>query len=419
VAEEKENARIAAESAKADKLEKERITAEKMKADELERERLIAEKAAAASDEKERIATANAKAKAAEKAVALAEAKRKENIAAKVENTETIINEDAKTIAIKSPDDETAKEQAARYNRQTLELQKEGDRKAGWLLSGRKKESRKKFDDSKEKPKKEVAKEEGITPRETPVKQEGMLKQANIPISIADMDSDPALNKANVVPSPKLKRYYFPIQELETAKAYCFVSNNNSRDTAYWLMKSLSFGGKSYLITEKYDNNLVMTSSSRERINELGAFVEDYTAYERSGLNGLVAVEYWVEEDEGYKWNMDDGSFAMVSMNYNSNDFPNYDITAYRERHLIDTNSSYVLNNKTLPTIILEDRQTTVYVDNKNNEESYPSSYENYFAEGVGLVKFTINKRDKGFTLACTYVLSHIISYDDWQQITK
>jgi hypothetical protein len=425
----KEEAAIAEAKAKADRLEKERIAKEeaaiaeaKAKTDRLERERIAAEKEKADNLEKERIATAkeDARKKAAELATAKqaemkAEEERKKNLAKTATNTETIINEDAKTVATKE-DNETEKEKAARYARQNLELQKEGDKKAGWLLSKKEKEERKTFDN---KPENTVANEEAIAPRETTPQPERMLKQANIPISIADMDSDPALNKINAVPSPTLKKYYFPIQTLETAKAYCFVSGGSTIDTTYWLMKSLSFGGKSYLITEKYDHSFVMTSSSRERINELGAYVEDYTAYESSGLGGSIAVEYWVEDDEGFKWNMDNGVFAMVSMNFNSSDFPNYDITAYRERHLINSNATYIFKGKTLPAVVLEDRQTTVYVDNKSNEESYPSSYENYFAEGIGLVKFTINKRDKGFTLARTYTLSHIIPYEDWQRITK
>jgi hypothetical protein len=431
----KEEIAIAKAKEEADRLEKERITKEeiaiakaKEEADRLEKERITKEEMAIAKAkeeadrlEKERIATAKAKEEARQKAVELAaakqaemkaEEKRKKNLATAATNTETIINEDARTIGTEEIE-ETEKEKAARYARQTLAIQKEGDKKTGWLLS--KKESRKTFDNESED---EVKIQEPIVPREAGPKPERMLTKANIPISIADMDRDPALSKVNNVPPPALKKYYFPIQNLETAKAYCFVSGGSTIDTTYWLMKSLSFGGKSYLITEKYDHNFVMTSSSRERINELGAYVEDYTAYENSGLGGSIAVEYWVEDDEGFKWNMDDG-FAMVSMNFNSNDFPNYDITAYRERHLINSNATYDFENKTLAAVVLEDRQTTVYVDNKNNEESYPSSYENYFAEGVGLVKFTINKRDKGFTLARTYILSHIIPYENWQQISK
>ena len=431
----KEEIAILNAKAEADRLEKERITKEeiaiakaKEEADRLEKERITKEEMAIAKAkeeadrlEKERIATAKAKEEARQKAVELAaakqaemkaEEKRKKNLATAATNTETIINEDARTIGTEEIE-ETEKEKAARYARQTLAIQKEGDKKTGWLLS--KKESRKTFDNESED---EVKIQEPIVPREAGPKPERMLTKANIPISIADMDRDPALSKVNNVPPPALKKYYFPIQNLETAKAYCFVSGGSTIDTTYWLMKSLSFGGKSYLITEKYDHNFVMTSSSRERINELGAYVEDYTAYENSGLGGSIAVEYWVEDDEGFKWNMDDG-FAMVSMNFNSNDFPNYDITAYRERHLINSNATYDFENKTLAAVVLEDRQTTVYVDNKNNEESYPSSYENYFAEGVGLVKFTINKRDKGFTLARTYILSHIIPYENWQQISK
>jgi hypothetical protein len=431
----KEEIAILKAKAEADRLEKERITKEeiaiakaKEEADRLEKERITKEEMAIAKAkeeadrlEKERIATAKAKEEARQKAVELAaakqaemkaEEKRKKNLATAATNTETIINEDARTIGTEEIE-ETEKEKAARYARQTLAIQKEGDKKTGWLLS--KKESRKTFDNE---PENEVKIQEPIAPREAGPKPERMLTKANIPISIADMDRDPALSKVNNVPPPALKKYYFPIQNLETAKAYCFVSGGSTIDTTYWLMKSLSFGGKSYLITEKYDHNFVMTSSSRERINELGAYVEDYTAYENSGLGGSIAVEYWVEDDEGFKWNMDDG-FAMVSMNFNSNDFPNYDITAYRERHLINSNATYDFENKTLAAVVLEDRQTTVYVDNKNNEESYPSSYENYFAEGVGLVKFTINKRDKGFTLARTYILSHIIPYENWQQISK
>lgn len=428
-------AAAAADKAEADRLEREQIAKEeiailnaKAEADRLEKERITKEEMAIAKAkeeadrlEKERIATAKAKEEARQKAVELAaakqaemkaEEKRKKNLATAATNTETIINEDARTIGTEEIE-ETEKEKAARYARQTLAIQKEGDKKTGWLLS--KKESRKTFDNESED---EVKIQEPIAPREAGPKPERMLTKANIPISIADMDRDPALSKVNNVPPPALKKYYFPIQNLETAKAYCFVSGGSTIDTTYWLMKSLSFGGKSYLITEKYDHNFVMTSSSRERINELGAYVEDYTAYENSGLGGSIAVEYWVEDDEGFKWNMDDG-FAMVSMNFNSNDFPNYDITAYRERHLINSNATYDFENKTLAAVVLEDRQTTVYVDNKNNEESYPSSYENYFAEGVGLVKFTINKRDKGFTLARTYILSHIIPYENWQQISK
>ena len=419
-----EKERLAKEAAIAEaKAEKERLAKEAAIAEaEAEKERIAAKKAEADKLEAERIALA--KEEARKKAIELAAAKqaekeadeeRKKNLAKIATNTETVINEDAKTVATKEID-ETEKERAARYARQTLELQKEGDKKAGWLLSKKEKEERKTFDNQ---PENAVANEAPIAPRETTSQPERMLSQANIPISIADMDSDPALNKINAVPSPTLKKYYFPIQDLETAKAYCFVSSGSTIDTTYWLMKSISFGGKSYLITEKYDHNFVMTSSSRERINELGAYVEDYTAYESSGLGGSIAVEYWVEDDEGFKWNMDNGSFAMVSMNFNSSDFPNYDITAYRERHLINGNATYSFKDKTLPAIVLEDRQTTVYVDNKSNEESYPSSYENYFAEGIGLVKFTINKRDKGFTLARTYTLSHIIPYDDWQRITK
>lgn len=423
-----EEAAIAEAKAEAERLEKERLAKEAAIAEakaKAERERLAAEKEAADKLEKERIAAAKAKEDARKKAEELAAAKRaeiaaeeerKKNLAKIATNTETIINEDAKTVATKEID-ETEKEKAARYARQTLELQKEGDKKAGWLLSKKEKEERKTFNNTTENT---STAENTTEPRETTTPQpERILKQANIPISIADMDSDPVLNKINAVPPPVLKKYYFPIKELETAKAYCFVSSGTTIDTTYWLMKSITFGGKSYLITEKYDNKFVMTSSSRERINELGAYVEDYTAYENSGLGGTIAIEYWVEDDEGFKWNMEDGGFAMVSMNFNSSDFPNYDITAYRERHLINGNATYNFENQTLPAVVLEDRQTTVYVDNKSNEESYPSSYENYFAEGIGLVKFTINKRDKGFTLARTYTLSHIIPYEDWQRITK
>ena len=151
----------------------------------------------------------------------------------------------------------------------------------------------------------------------------------------------------------------------------------------------------------------------------MGAYVEDYTAYESDGLGTVIPVEYWVEDNESYKWNIQDKEFAMLSMNFNSSEFPNYDITTYRERHLINNTTSIDYGGESLAAIVFEDRQTTVYVDNKDNEESYPSSFENHFAEGVGLVKYIINKQDKGLTLSRTYVLQKVISYDEWQNKVK
>ena len=391
------------EAEQALKLQKSEELAVKAEQERLEREAKIA----AAKAEQERLEREKAE------AVAAAKAKAEKEAAIAAENRQRTTKEETETT--KKTEEETEKERAARYANQNLDLYKEDDKKAKWKLSNRKTFSKRK--DSKTSPADEL--ESAVTETTSGERKEQTLVNANIPVSLAGMESDPVMNKIDNIPTPTLKSYYFPIEKLETAKAYCYISNDGSPDTTYWLMKSITFAGKSFLITEKYNNNFVMISSSRERINEVGAYIESFTAYESSGLGGTQAVEYWVEDDEGFRWNMDDGKFAMVSMNYNSSDFPNYDITSYRERHFLDKNGVFTFENRDLKTIVLEDRQTTVYVDNKNNEESYPSSCENHYAKGIGLVKYTINKQDKGFTLARTYRLTRTISYSEWQNLIK
>ncbi len=391
------------EAEQALKLQKSEELAVKAEQERLER----AAKIAAAKAEQERLEREKAE------AVAAAKAKAEKEAAIAAENRQRTTKEETETT--KKTEEETEKERAARYANQNLDLYKEDDKKAKWKLSNRKTFSKRK--DSKTSPADEL--ESAVTETTSGERKEQTLVNANIPVSLAGMESDPVMNKIDNIPIPTLKSYYFPIEKLETAKAYCYISNDGSPDTTYWLMKSITFAGKSFLITEKYNNNFVMISSSRERINEVGAYIESFTAYESSGLGGTQAVEYWVEDDEGFRWNMDDGKFAMVSMNYNSSDFPNYDITSYRERHFLDKNGVFTFDNRDLKTIVLEDRQTTVYVDNKNNEESYPSSCENHYAKGIGLVKYTINKQDKGFTLARTYRLTRTISYSEWQNLIK
>ena len=419
---------VAAAKAKAEKEEKERLAKAKIEREKAEAAKLAALKAEAERKEKERleqerlereakIAAAKAEQERLERekaeAVAAAKAKAEKAAAIAAENRQRTTKEETETT--KKTEEETEKERAARYANQNLDLYKEDDEKARWKLSNRKTFSKRK--PSKTSPDDEL--ESAVTETTSGERKEQTLVNANIPVSLAGMESDPVMSKIDNIPTPTLKSYYFPIEKLETAKAYCYISNDGSPDTTYWLMKSITFAGKSFLITEKYNNNFVMISSSRERINEVGAYIESFTAYESSGLGGTQAVEYWVEDDEGFRWNMDDGKFAMVSMNYNSSDFPNYDITSYRERHFLDKNGVFTFENRDLKTIVLEDRQTTVYVDNKNNEESYPSSCENHYAKGIGLVKYTINKRDKGFTLARTYQLTRTISYSEWQNLIK
>ena len=401
-------AKIEREKAEAAKLAALKAEAARKEKERLEQERLEREaKIAAAKAEQERLEREKAE------AVAAAKAKAEKEAAIAAENRQRTTKEETETT--KKTEEETEKERAARYANQNLDLYKEDDKKAKWKLSNRKIFSKRK--DSKTSPADEL--ESAVTETTSGERKEQTLVNANIPVSLAGMESDPVMNKIDNIPTPTLKSYYFPIEKLETAKAYCYISNDGSPDTTYWLMKSITFAGKSFLITEKYNNNFVMISSSRERINEVGAYIESFTAYESSGLGGTQAVEYWVEDDEGFRWNMDDGKFAMVSMNYNSSDFPNYDITSYRERHFLDKNGVFTFENRDLKTIVLEDRQTTVYVDNKNNEESYPSSCENHYAKGIGLVKYTINKQDKGFTLARTYRLTRTISYSEWQNLIK
>ena len=255
---------------------------------------------------------------------------------------------------------------------------------------------------------------------DTPVNQaeEGSTVDDNTPISLDIIESDVASETQEIL-APTLKPFYFPIDELEAAKAYRYVPDDGSSDTTYWLMKTIAFGGKSFLITEKYDHNFTLIASIRERLNEVGAFVESYTAYENNGLGGAQAVEYWIDDNEEFRWNMDNGRFAMVTMNYNSNEFLNYDITSYRERHFREKSGSFSYQNRTVETIILEDKLVTVYVDNKNNEESYPSSCENHFAVGIGLVKYTIFNKGDGFSVARTYTLDRIMDYNEWQRISQ
>ena len=238
------------------------------------------------------------------------------------------------------------------------------------------------------------------------------------PISLDIIESDVASGEQEIL-TPTLKPFYFPIDELEAAKAYRYVPDDGSSDTTYWLMKTIAFGEKSFLITEKYNHNFTLIASSRERLNEVGAFVESYTAYENNGLGGAQAVEYWIEDNEEFRWNMDNGRFAMVTMNYNSNEFLNYDITSYRERHFREKSGSFSYQNRAVETVILEDKLVTVYVDNKNNEDSYPSSCENHFALGIGLVKYTVFNQGDGFSVARTYTLDRIIDYSEWQRISQ
>lgn len=248
---------------------------------------------------------------------------------------------------------------------------------------------------------------------------EGSKVDDNTPISLDIIEEDVDLDKVQDIPAPTLKPFYFPVDELETAKAYCYVPDDGSSDTTYWLMKTISFGGKSFLITEKYDHNFTMLSSSRERLNEIGAYLESYTAYENSGLGGSQAVEYWIEDNEAFRWNMADGRFAMVTMNYNSNEFLNYDITSYRERYFRNKGDSFIFQDRVVETIVFEDKLVTVYVDNKNNEDSYPSSHEHHFALGIGLVKYTIFNQGDGFSVARTYTLDSILDYKTWQTLSQ
>lgn len=215
-----------------------------------------------------------------------------------------------------------------------------------------------------------------------------------------------------------LKNYYFPIESLEKAKAYRYISMGDNPDTTYWLMKALNFNGQTFLITETYDSRFKLQLVTRELVDERGVFVMDYTSYEVDGLGEAKTIECGIDEDEGFRWNMSEGDKITLALNYNSSLYPNYDIVTQRDRYFVNQDD-YVYKGKTLRTIVLEDKETTVYTDHTDSKEEYASIYKHHYAEGVGLVKYMVKKNTKAIKEAKVYQLQGILSYKEWQALNS
>ena len=444
---------------KADKEEADRIAKEKKAVEEAEAKRLIAEKAKADKEAADRIAKRQKEEEAnrllAEKQKELedkAAAKKAALLAVKQleKDNETLANVDVKTKATKKKVVETGKEKAMRMAREKLLMEREGK---DYTMTNRKpskeivpptntvsnEEENVEIVNTDRGLSKEKIRHTNSLPIKTNINQP-KIDFAEAPMTAvappkpkgAKLPSDLIATKRVVkkkaileevtkmdLPSNTLKDYYFPVENLENAKAYRYIAEGDFPDTTYWLMKALTFNGKNFLITETYDSKFQLKQSIKEMVNENGVFLMDYTSYEIDGLGEINNVIAGVDDDESFKWKMEKGDKIAMSLNYNSSLYPNYDITTYRERTFVNESESVIFDGQALRTVMFEDKETAIFTDNKDEQETYASTYFNQYAEGIGLVKYVVNKNSKDNSEFKTYKLNKIMSYDEWQTIHK
>lgn len=416
---------------KADKEAADRITKQQKEA---AAKQLLAEKQKALQD------------KAAAKKAALLAVKQLEK------DNETLANVDVKTKATKKKVVETGKEKAMRMAREKLGMEKEGkdyqptarkakkeivpptntvstDEEKIEIVNTARGLSKEKISHTNSLPIKTNINQPKIDFAEAPmtavappkISPKGAKLPSDLVATKRVVKKKPILEEVTKMdlPSNTLKDYYFPVENLENAKAYRYIAEGDFPDTTYWLMKALTFNGKNFLITETYDSKFQLKQSVKEMVNKNGVFLMDYTSYEIDGLGEVNNVIAGVDDDESFKWKMEKGDKIAMSLNYNSSLYPNYDITTYRERTFVNESESVIFDGQALRTVMFEDKETAIFTDNRDEQETYASTYFNQYAEGIGLVKYVVNKNSKDNSEFKTYKLNKIMSYDEWQKIHK
>jgi len=196
------------------------------------------------------------------------------------------------------------------------------------------------------------------------------------------------------IQSSNLRLYYFPFYDLERGRVYVYRSSTIFNEHFYIALKSRTEGGKNYLYTEQFDNDLNMLTRSKELIDNNQVSIVEFSVV-IDGTDTYVKIE---RNNSVFFWD-----FAEPTLFIGTNDGGNYQIRRMFQKAFVN----YLHQGINYPS---------AYITQDGSGELYDKVMKNYnmtdlyFAKGLGLIAFKIqrNKTEE-------FVLDRMLNMNEWR----
>ena len=222
-----------------------------------------------------------------------------------------------------------------------------------------------------------------------------------------------------VVSSKKLRKYYFPVEELEKPKVYYYKSGEKSDQHLFWKLSKKVEDGKTYLITDAFtyseNGEIQKVEEIKERITEEGSFVVKYVQYEYDDLGNTFKLNSTMKDSCVFKWEMTSEKEIEWFFSNESVIFENYTHSISKKRTLVGTDQKVNYNETKNKAIQFSDHFTTKYTNRSTGsvDKTYEMNQTSYYSKGIGMVKYNRQFEDGS---GITFKLHDIMSLDEWNK---
>lgn len=230
-------------------------------------------------------------------------------------------------------------------------------------------------------------------------------------------------NHQSCTEGESLMDFYYPKDDLKSAKIYKFVSRLNPKlSPNYWWIQSIQKDDKEYLATINFDQRFMPLQIGIEEITEAGAFMDKLVFIEHDSIKGTVHHNHIsILKDNLFPFcATKGGGVYLYSLEWATPKVNDYIYTLYRNRrYLRDT----IINDKVAKIFSVND-EIDIYLEDQGYTQPQIRGFEIY-AEGKGLVQYV-----KAFdsSEAISYELDTIfdadsfnsengINFTEWEEI--
>lgn len=198
-----------------------------------------------------------------------------------------------------------------------------------------------------------------------------------------------------------LKRYYFPLHELEKEKIYTYKCEaRDSLDDQLWVIRSEIRDGKTVMLGKIRQSDGTLTHQWREEECSTGVVMTDYSM----SLNKDKAVSSKIIYDDVFPFRADKGGIFLFDMQWSDPANPGAKYELIRNR-IYTGDTVLAVMGKRISCIHFKVRER-IEVD-QEGILGLDMNGDEYYGEGIGLVRFIRQIGDKRpvYTLASVRAL--------------
>jgi len=206
-----------------------------------------------------------------------------------------------------------------------------------------------------------------------------------------------------------IEKFYFPIDKLAEGKVYFYNSDNLEMPPSYWYYAKTQHNDTTFLISKNYDVMMNLQQDAKERRVKNGMLLESNNLFLKDSSGQVKDVKVEVLDKNLFPFSVLDSNGIFL---YKVKWFSGKDMhtTITRNRRFLGFETLY-FKDKNVKCAKFEVKE--LIEDFKNGYIEYPFNGVEYYAEGIGLLKY-----EKTITtdVKLSYKLEDILSVPEFEK---